>query len=237
MATTKTSTTSKTTPRATTLRVAATPGKAPVRRTTTARAAVVAPAKVAPTAAKPAAATTTATPLMANLTQLPLNDTNATAAQLRTMRVTPAEFAPAFLQLAKTNQAQAKQFTAAFASTMETNDQLRGMFDQVARAKPADRRLAFDGMRAAGQARRIVHAVGLMPAAHGQVLMKDFLLNAAGKRDDASMREAAAWLADAGEVITARAPSYRRPTRDMTPPSSAPSRTSPTPSSTPSRRW
>ena len=152
-----------TTTRKTTLRVADTAATPKPAAATRPRAATVR-TNVVP-ATVPVRTVPTASPLMTNLNTLPLNDRNAASTQLRTMRVTPAEFAPAFLQLAKTDQTKAKQFTAAFAATMETNEDLRGMFDQVARAKPADRRLAFDGMRAAGQAQRIVHAVGLMPRA------------------------------------------------------------------------
>lgn len=120
----------------------------PPRRGSAASRGVTAPTVVV----RPPATTS---PLLTKLGTLNFASTTAAAAQLRSLRVAPADFAPSFAQLAKTDKAKAGQFAVAFAATMESNDQLGGMFSDLARAEAGQRRLGLDSLRAAGQSQRI----------------------------------------------------------------------------------
>jgi hypothetical protein len=106
-----------------------------------------------------------------------------TTRQLKAMKVSPAEFPAAFRTLAAKNPTQARKLAIAFDDTLESDDALRQHFDFVARTTPKERKLVIDAYRTGGRGARVVQAVGAMPAAHGRVLMKEFLVKAGGAVD------------------------------------------------------
>ena len=126
--------------------------------------------------------------LSGQLKTLNLKSSTTAATQLRAMRITPAEFAPAFREVAAKNPTQARQLAVAYDRTLDSDDALRQHFDLMARAKPAERTLLINAYRSDRRGKRVVQAVGLLPAAHGRVLMRDFLKMKAGKADRAMPR-------------------------------------------------
>jgi hypothetical protein len=73
------------------------------------------------------------------LGSIPLADTTKAVAALRAQRATTQDFGPVFERLSVTDTAGAARFSKAFLTSIETRDQATQFFDEIARAKPADR--------------------------------------------------------------------------------------------------
>ncbi len=122
------------------------------------------------------------------------------AQQLRTAKVMPEEFGPAFAKLHATNPVQARHFAVCFSNAMDSNEQLAKLFAAVAQAPADHRRAVLDAHKESQNGITVVHSVGLVPAAHGQVLMQDFL-NPDGKIDDNACKDVGEWLTQIGAVM------------------------------------
>jgi len=127
-------------------------------------------------------------PLATRLSTLPLDNPATASQQLRAMHVQPEEFAPAFAQLSASDRVRAQAFAVAFTSSLDSSDKLNRFFDVVAHASDADRRTIIDANKSAGNGSMVVDAVGLLPAAQGRVLMRDFLMPD-GQADNATFRD------------------------------------------------
>src|SRR5262249_29426733 len=103
--------------------------------------------------------------LVAALPSLNLASPSAAASQLAAMKATPDEFAPAFRRLAREDATRARNLALAFDDTLNTDEALGRQFEFVARATPEERKIVLDAYRANGRSKRIVHAVGRLPAA------------------------------------------------------------------------
>ena len=112
---------------------------------------------------------------IATLIKIPLADTAVAATKLQAMHASPLEFGPAFARISATDPDGAARFAAAFTASLETRDQLAQMFDQVARAQPADRLAILAANRTGEGAQSVVHGVSALPQAQGTVIMRDFL--------------------------------------------------------------
>src|SRR6187551_514379 len=112
-------------------------------------------------------------------------------------------FAQTFAEVRKEGVGKAATFSAAFARTLSSNDQVGQFFEDVALAAPADRLAILDAQKAAGFATGVVHAVGLLPAAHGRAIMRDFLLGS-GQLDAQALGACMDWLALAGKSVRER---------------------------------
>src|SRR6188472_3655211 len=117
------------------------------------------------------------------LGSIPLADTTKAVAALRAQRATTQDFGPVFERLSVTDTAGAARFSKAFLTSIETRDQATQFFDEIARAKPADRLVILGANRDAEGGRAIVSGVSLLPDAQAAVVMKDFLIPG-GVRDD-----------------------------------------------------
>src|SRR5262245_46068817 len=141
-----------------------------------------------------------APPLSARISTLPLDNPAAAALQLRAMHAQPEEFAPTFTQLAAADRVRAQAFAVAFTSSLDTGDKINRFFDVVAHASDADRHSIIDANKAAGNGPIVVHAVGLLPAAQGRLLMRDFLMPN-NQTDEAAFRDLGRWMSRAGQIL------------------------------------
>src|SRR5580693_3030552 len=141
--------------------------------------------------------------ITAQIETLSSGDRTTIERELAARPVPVQNFATTFAEVRKQGVAKAAAFSVAFADTLQTNDQIGQYFEDVALAQPADRVAILDAHKAAGFAEAVVHGVGLVPAAHGRVIMRDFLLRS-GQVDPQAMSAVMDWLALAGKSIRER---------------------------------
>src|SRR6185295_13347957 len=107
------------------------------------------------------------------------------------------DFSTTFADVCKSGVANAAAFSVAFATTLQTNDQAGQFFEDVALASPEDRAAILDAHKAAGIGESVVHGVSLLPAAHGRLVMQDFLYRS-GQLDTEALGQVMDWVSLAG---------------------------------------
>src|SRR5882762_8837310 len=140
----------------------------------------------------------------APLTVLSSGDSAAIQGELAARPVAPQDFAATFASVRQQSAANAATFSLAYAETLQTNDQAGQFFEDVALAPPADRLMILNAQKSAGHAESIVHGIALVPAAHGRVLMKDFLYPNGDALDTQAMGAVMEWIAAAGGAVRKR---------------------------------
>ena len=134
------------------------------------------------------------------ITTLASGDHAAIARELALRPIAVQDFTSTFSEVRKQGVAKAATFSVAFAQSLQSNDQIGQFFEDVALVPQPDRVAILDAHKTAGLGEGVVHGIGLLPAAHGRAVMKDFLFHS-GQPDPQAMAAVANWLSLAGKSI------------------------------------
>ena len=108
------------------------------------------------------------------------------------------ELAPAVKMMYQQSENKAIKLSESYAKTIKDHKDNREFFQGVAQMQKKERLAVIKGYRNANQGRGVVHAMSQLPRQQCRVLMKDFVFDVKGKKDENGVKEVMYWLRDAG---------------------------------------
>lgn len=111
------------------------------------------------------------------------------------------ELAPAVKMMFKESENKAIKLSESYAKNIGDQKHQREFFQGVAQMEKKERRAVIKGYRRADQSRGVVHAMSQLPRQQCRTLMRDFVLDESGKKDNEGLKDVMFWLRDAGAQI------------------------------------